>query len=349
MEPKFDLPVYGDASVLNFAAEPWKIDFAEICTKKASKASTESKVKTQTREEIAALKAMDHEEMEAERLLQLQYLSLLSMNDGMHLEHRHFGPCSTMYSSGNCSCGYGQSCSDMERFLQKSLAFREPPGLESSEDSANSSPTAGVEPNRSQPTKFNGCKRKGATARAAREQLAARQGQDAQVADDRNAVRPKSTSDVRLTTVMMRNIPNNFNRDFLIELINSAGFSNTYDLVYLPVDFKSRVGLGYAFVNFERHADAEQFRTHFDGFENWSVQSKKVCKVSWSDALQGLEDNIERYRNCPVMHDSVPDEFKPVLFQNGKRIPFPAPTKKFRCPKILKSGSSAKQADENTN
>lgn len=43
---------------------------------------------------------------------------------------------------------------------------------------------------------------------------------------------------------------------------------------------------------------------------------------------------MERYRNSPVMHESVPDEYKPVILQNGLRVNFPEPSKAPRPVKI---------------
>ena len=31
------------------------------------------------------------------------------------------------------------------------------------------------------------------------------------------------------------------------------------------------------------------------------------------------EAHVERYKNSPVMHKSVPDEYKPVIFADGVR------------------------------
>mmetsp|Transcript_70874 Transcript_70874/g.196901 ORF Transcript_70874/g.196901 Transcript_70874/m.196901 type:complete len:348 (-) Transcript_70874:140-1183(-) len=152
-------------------------------------------------------------------------------------------------------------------------------------------------------------------------------------AGDNDAPCAPATNEGPPTTVMMRNIPNNYTRELLLELINEHGFENCYDLVYLPVDFKSEVGLGYAFINLTTSQEAERFRWHFQGFRNWSVLSEKVCEVSWSDVLQGIGSHVERYRNSPVMHESVPDEWKPAIFKEGKRVPFPVPTKKIRAPR----------------
>jgi hypothetical protein len=91
-------------------------------------------------------------------------------------------------------------------------------------------------------------------------------------------------SSSKFTTLMMRNIPNRFSRDQLLDLFDEQGFATCYDLVYLPLDFKQGVGLGYAFINFVSNAEAARFQKHFNGFSKWNVHSSKICEVSWSDA-----------------------------------------------------------------
>merc|ERR1719150_360287 len=103
----------------------------------------------------------------------------------------------------------------------------------------------------------------------------------------------------------------------LLDLLDEHGFKARYDFVYLPIDFKRRAGLGYAFVNTVSHADALEVKSTFDGFAKWKVSSQKVCEVAWGDPLQGLEDHIERYRNSPVMHPDIGEECRPLLFENG--------------------------------
>jgi len=135
------------------------------------------------------------------------------------------------------------------------------------------------------------------------------------------------------TTVMLRNLPNNYTRATLMELMEKEGFGSAYNFLYLPIDFKTQAALGYAFVNLVHPCVAEQFWRVFDGFSRWSVPSRKLCLVSWCEPHQGLETQIERYRNSPVMHDSVPDVYKPVLLQGGVRVCFPPPTKAMRAPR----------------
>jgi hypothetical protein len=135
------------------------------------------------------------------------------------------------------------------------------------------------------------------------------------------------------TTVMLQNIPNCYSRRNVLEILDTNGFRGFYDLIYLPVDFNTGAGFGYCFVNFVDTEHAEEFMGKLDGFKDWTVNSGKVLEVSWTTQRQGLEAHIDRYRNSPVMHESVPDEQRPALFVQGERVPFPLPTKKLRPPR----------------
>lgn len=134
------------------------------------------------------------------------------------------------------------------------------------------------------------------------------------------------------TTVMLRNIPVEYTRALLVELLQNHGYNEQFNLVYMPMDFQNRVGLGYAFINFESTEVAELFCEQFAGFKDWEVDSDRECELRWSD-VQGLEAHFERYRNSPVMHESVPDEYQPAIFNGLERVPFPPPTKLVRAPR----------------
>eukprot|EP00928_Gymnodinium_smaydae_P030667 TRINITY_DN2273_c0_g2_i3.p1 TRINITY_DN2273_c0_g2~~TRINITY_DN2273_c0_g2_i3.p1 ORF type:complete len:366 (+),score=50.10 TRINITY_DN2273_c0_g2_i3:78-1175(+) len=145
------------------------------------------------------------------------------------------------------------------------------------------------------------------------------------------------------TTMMLRNLPNNFTRDMLKRMLDDSGFFGLYNFLYLPIDFQSRAALGYAFVNLLDTADVPHFWTTFQGYSSWPLPSKKVCKVSWSDPHQGLQSQVDLYRDSPVMHESVPDEFRPICLADGVRIPFPEPNKPPRAPRFRRSGGQHAQ------
>jgi len=135
---------------------------------------------------------------------------------------------------------------------------------------------------------------------------------------------------------MIRNLPENFSRDALLQILDGQGFYGRYDFAYLPVDFDTLTALKHAFVNMVSPEDAQAVHREFEGFTNWPMPSSNVCSVAWNDKQQGLPALIERYRNSPVLHDAVPDECKPILLVNGRRSNFPAATQKVKAPKILK-------------
>jgi len=137
-----------------------------------------------------------------------------------------------------------------------------------------------------------------------------------------------------LTTVMLRHIPNRYTSTQLVELLDAKGFQAKYDFVYLPIDFQNKVNLGYCFVNLLSHQWALKFKEEFEGFKAWLFDSIKASEVSWAHPHQGLEEHIERYRNSPVMHTSMPAEYKPMIFQNGVQIAFPEPTRTIKAPKV---------------
>lgn len=143
----------------------------------------------------------------------------------------------------------------------------------------------------------------------------------------------EAVAELDRTTVMMKNIPNKYTQDSVMDLIHRRGFKASYDFLYLPIDFRSKSNMGYAFINFSTPEDAQRFVTSFTGFQDWQFNSVKVCEVTWSRPYQGLAAHIDRYRNSPTMHTSIPAEFKPAIFFAGQRLPFPPPTRPISSPK----------------
>jgi len=128
-------------------------------------------------------------------------------------------------------------------------------------------------------------------------------------------------------TMMVRKVPKEGERDMLVVAMDALGFSKTYNFVYLPISFVTQTAIGYAIVNFVSADAARRFAAAFDGFQAWpsgkeSEPSTVVCVQNVSQ--RGLETNVERYRNSPVMHHVVPDKYKPAVFKDGHRCDFPS-------------------------
>jgi hypothetical protein len=134
------------------------------------------------------------------------------------------------------------------------------------------------------------------------------------------------------TTLMLCNLPSQYSRVMVMDLLESEGFAEHVKFIYVPTNLRQRSNFGYAFVNFDSVWITLQCRDKLQGFNRWSEPNEKEMVIEWSDS-QSLEANIERYRNSPIMHESVPDELKPALFWRGARVTFPEPTKAIRAPR----------------
>jgi RNA recognition motif 2/RNA recognition motif. (a.k.a. RRM, RBD, or RNP domain) len=124
------------------------------------------------------------------------------------------------------------------------------------------------------------------------------------------------------TTCMLRNLPNKYDINAVLDLLNTSGFSKCYDFFYLPIDWRNLCNVGYAFVNFRHHIDAVRFFEVFTGFRFPSINSRKICEVCWAN-VQGRTANVDHYRNSPIL-----EKFRPLLFDgkgNLERFPEPDP------------------------
>lgn len=130
------------------------------------------------------------------------------------------------------------------------------------------------------------------------------------------------------TTVMLRNIPNKYTQEMLIA--QTRCYRYDLDFMYLPIDFKNKCNVGYAFLNFRTSGACSRFAWEFHGASAAEKLpgfcSQKVCEVT-SARVQGLEENVRRLQNSVVMAQLIQHpEWLPTLFDtNGNVIPFPVP------------------------
>jgi len=138
------------------------------------------------------------------------------------------------------------------------------------------------------------------------------------------------------TTLMLDNVSVACSRTDIINCLDSLGFQGEYDLVYLPTNFKTWKSCHYAFVNMTTPEAAVRAMQALDGLEGSCAEAQQALRVQWSD-LQGFRANVEIYRNSPVMHPEVPEQYRPLLLVNGSPASFPPPTKSIKVPSRLKS------------
>ncbi|RYG59287.1 hypothetical protein EON64_20390, partial [archaeon] len=130
------------------------------------------------------------------------------------------------------------------------------------------------------------------------------------------------------TTLMVRNIPNKYSQQMLLEEVN-AQHQGQYDFFYLPIDFKNRCNVGYAFINFLSPLHIVDFVRRFEGQRWRSFNSEKICSVTYA-RIQGKAALVSRFQNSSLLDKD--DTYKPLLFRSsgpdqGQPEPFPAPSK----------------------
>jgi len=129
------------------------------------------------------------------------------------------------------------------------------------------------------------------------------------------------------TTVMLRNIPNKYTREMLVKQLEQD-MKGQFDFVYLPIDFKNKCNVGYAFINFSSVEVCSSFVKKFNGVEVRKclpgLNSRKIAEVTPA-RIQGREENVRRLRNSPVMGELAHHpEWMPLIFDaNGEVEVFP--------------------------
>ncbi|KAJ3300403.1 hypothetical protein HK104_000917 [Borealophlyctis nickersoniae] len=133
------------------------------------------------------------------------------------------------------------------------------------------------------------------------------------------------------TTFMIRNIPNKYTQQMLLDFINET-HKGEYDFFYLRMDFKNRCNVGYAFINFTGPSAIVSFAERAVG-KRWSkFNSDKVCTLSYAN-IQGKQALIDKFRNSSVMLEHP--TYRPKVFSTsgptrGEEEPFPPPTNRVR-------------------
>jgi hypothetical protein len=130
-------------------------------------------------------------------------------------------------------------------------------------------------------------------------------------------VRPRRKKEMRRSdvTLMLRNIPNKYTQDALLDELSQ--YVPSIDFFYLPIDFRNQCNLGYAFLNFKDGEAANAFQAAYDGLRLARFpQSPKVLQVHMA-RVQGLQANVKRLRNSSVM-GMLTEDSKPVLFEGGE-------------------------------
>jgi len=120
-----------------------------------------------------------------------------------------------------------------------------------------------------------------------------------------------------VTTVMMRNLPNKYRQQMLVDELQDAGFrlQADFDFFYLPMDHSNAANLGYCFINFVEPAMANAFASAFQGKKMRRFNSNKTVVVMPA-SIQGYERNYRYYSSTRVSKAEDP-AYRPLFLKKG--------------------------------
>lgn len=124
------------------------------------------------------------------------------------------------------------------------------------------------------------------------------------------------------TTLMVKNIPNKYDLNLLQQTIDRS-YKGKYDFLYLPIDFKNKCNVGYAFINFIEPKTIKNFYCDFHGKKWEKFNSEKICEIKYA-RIQGLEALIDHFQYSSVMNQQD-KKLKPYItqkqeFANNERL-----------------------------
>jgi hypothetical protein len=116
------------------------------------------------------------------------------------------------------------------------------------------------------------------------------------------------------TTLMIQNIPNKYSRQMLLDELNDK-HRHCYDFLYLPIDFRNKCNLGYAFINMITPADVVSLHNNLRG-QSWKQsRSEKKADVKWG-RLQGKRALVEHFRASSFLK-RIPNDCRPICFYSS--------------------------------
>ncbi|XP_062223230.1 protein MEI2-like 4 isoform X2 [Phragmites australis] len=126
------------------------------------------------------------------------------------------------------------------------------------------------------------------------------------------------------TTLMIKNIPNKYTSKMLLAAIDES-HKGTYDFIYLPIDFKNKCNVGYAFINMTNPHHIIPFYQSFNGKKWEKFNSEKVASLAYA-RIQGKTALIAHFQNSSLMNEDK--RCRPILFHSdgpnaGDQEPFP--------------------------
>ncbi|KDP21197.1 hypothetical protein JCGZ_21668 [Jatropha curcas] len=114
------------------------------------------------------------------------------------------------------------------------------------------------------------------------------------------------------TTLMIKNIPNKYTSKMLLAAIDE-NHKGTYDFLYLPIDFKNKCNVGYAFINMLSPSHIIPFYEAFNGKKWEKFNSEKVASLAYA-RIQGKAALVTHFQNSSLMNEDK--RCRPILFHS---------------------------------
>ncbi|XP_039028881.1 protein MEI2-like 2 isoform X2 [Hibiscus syriacus] len=112
------------------------------------------------------------------------------------------------------------------------------------------------------------------------------------------------------TTLMIKNIPNKYTSKMLLAAIDE-NHRGTYNFLYLPIDFKNKCNVGYAFINMISPSHIVSFYQAFNGKKWEKFNSEKVPSLAYA-RIQGKAALVAHFQNSSLMNEDK--RCQPILF-----------------------------------
>ncbi|KAM1571540.1 hypothetical protein ACFX13_037294 [Malus domestica] len=114
------------------------------------------------------------------------------------------------------------------------------------------------------------------------------------------------------TTLMIKNIPNKYTSKMLLAAIDE-NHRGTFDFLYLPIDFKNKCNVGYAFINMLSPSHIIPFYEAFNGKKWEKFNSEKVASLAYA-RIQGKVALVAHFQNSSLMNEDK--RCRPILFHS---------------------------------
>lgn len=108
--------------------------------------------------------------------------------------------------------------------------------------------------------------------------------------------------------MMIQNLPPSLKQQELVQELDASAFTGLYDYVFAPRQYWTGLSVGYAFVNFVNHEDAQSFCNQWDNVPRF--HGPALLKVSPAN-VQGKAANMRKWLSAKGLRVKQAD-FRPL-------------------------------------